>query len=112
MDVVITDISGITKAELCGRLDSANVNQVETSFITGIGSTAQHTVVDLTKVTFIASFGIRMLLSAARLLSRRGAKIVMYGATPAVMEIIEMTALSEIIPVLATEDEALAAVKR
>ena len=36
MSVVITDLSGVTKAELSGRLDTANVNQVETAFIAGI----------------------------------------------------------------------------
>src|SRR5687767_7214071 len=110
MDVVITDLSGVTKAVLSGRLDTANVNQMETAFTAGIVPKSQDTMVDLTNVTFIASLGIRMLLSAARVLSRRGAKLVMYGATPAVMEIIETTALSEIIPVLASEDDALAAV--
>ena len=110
MNVVITDLSGVTKAVLSGRLDTANVDQMETAFTAGIVPKAQDTMVDLTNVTFIASLGIRMLLSAARVLSRRGAKLVMYGATPAVMEIIETTALSEIIPVLATEDAALAAV--
>ena len=110
MDVQITDLSGVTKAALSGRLDTANVNQLETSFTAGIVPKSQNTMVDLTNVTFIASLGIRMLLSVARVLNRRGAKFVMYGATPAVMEIIETTALSEIIPVLATEDDALAAV--
>ena len=33
----------------------------------------------------------------------------MFGATPPVMEVIEMTALGEIVPVLATEAEALTA---
>lgn len=110
MDVVITDVSGVTKAELSGRLDSGNVTQVETSFIAGIVPKAQHTVVDLTNVTFIASLGIRMLLSAARVLSRRGAKFILYGASPSVMSIIETTALSDIIPVLGTEADAMAAI--
>lgn len=110
MSVVITEVSGVTKAELSGRLDTANVNQIETSFIAGIVPKAQHTVVDLTNVTFIASLGIRMLLSAARVLSRRDAKFVLYGASPAVMDVIETTALSDIITVLGTEDDAMAAV--
>jgi anti-anti-sigma factor len=110
MDVVITDLSGVTKVKMSGRLDTANVGQVETSFIAGIVPKAQHTVLDLTHVTFIASLGIRMLLSAARVLNRRGAKFVMYGATPAVMDIIETTALSDIIPLLGTEADAMAAV--
>lgn len=110
MDVVITDLPGLTKVVLNGRLDTANVNQVETSFIAGTVPKGQDTMIDLTEVTFIASLGIRMLLSAARVLTRRGAKFVMYGATPAVSDIIETTALSEIIPVLETEAEAMAAI--
>lgn len=110
MSVVITDLSGVTKAELAGRLDTSNVNRVETSFIAGIVPKGQHTVVDLSQVTFIASLGIRMLLSAARALSRRGARLVMYGASPGIMEIIETTALSDIITVLPSEAAAIAAV--
>jgi len=110
MDVFITDQPGLTRAMLSGRLDTANVNQVEVTFTSGIVPKGQHTVVDLTQVTFVASLGIRMLLTVARELSRKGAKFVMYGPTTPVMDIIETTALSEIIPVYTTEADAIAAV--
>ncbi len=110
MTVLITDVAGVTKAELSGRLDTASVNQIEMAFTAGIVPKGQNTLIDLTKVTFIASLGIRMLLSAARVLSRRGVKFIMFGANPAVMDIIETTALSEIIPVVGTEAEAMAAI--
>jgi anti-anti-sigma factor len=110
MDVTITELPGVTKAGLSGRLDTASVNQVEMHFTASIMPKAQHTVVDLSEVSFIASLGIRMLLSTARGLSRRGAKLAMFGANPAVMEIIETTALNEIIPILRTESDAIAAV--
>lgn len=110
MDVVITDEAGITRAELAGRLDTANVNELENHFTTGIMPKAQNTIVDLSKVSFIASLGIRMLLTTARGLANRGAKFAMYGANPAVMEIFETTALSDIIPIRDTEAEALAEV--
>lgn len=109
MEIVITQVGGVTKAELFGRLDTANVNNLETKFATSILPEAQNTMVDLSQVTFIASLGIRMLLSTARGLSRRGAKLVMFGASSPVMGIIETTALSDIIPVLVSEDDALAA---
>ena len=108
MSVIITELLGFTKAELAGRLDSANVNRLEPSFIAGIVPKGRHTVVDLSQVTFIASLGIRMLLSAARALSRQGARLIMYGASPVVMEIIETTALSDIIPALPSEADAIA----
>lgn len=110
MDLVITDMRGVTKAQFSGRLDTANVNGVETQFTAGVLPLAQHTVVDLSEVSFIASLGIRMLLTTARGLNGRGAKLVMFGATPPVMEILETTALSDMIPVFGSEDDAMAAV--
>jgi anti-sigma B factor antagonist len=110
MTLVVSDLSGVTKAELKGRLDTANVNELELRFTAMVLPQARPTIVDLTDVTFIASLGIRMLLTAARGLSRRGVKLVMYGASPAVLEILETTAISEIIPVLVSEADAIAAV--
>lgn len=109
MDVTITDADGVTVAKLSGRLDTVNVNQVELSFTAGIVPKANNTLVDLSEVSFIASLGIRMLLTVARSLGRARAQFVLFGATPAVMEILETTAISQIIPVFGTEAEALAA---
>ena len=110
MEVQFSDVSGVTKATLEGRLDTANVNIVETRFIAGIVPKQRPAIVDLSRVPFIASLGIRMLLSTARALSSNGAKLAMFGATPGVMEVFEATALSEIIPVTTTEAEAIALV--
>lgn len=110
MSLAITDLPGITKAALSGRLDTSSVDRLEISFVAGIVPKGQNTIVDLSEVTFMASLGIRMLLSAARALSRQGAKFVLYGATEPIMEIIETTSLSAIIPVCPTEEDALAAV--
>ena len=107
MDLTFTDLSGVTRAGLSGRLDTNNINRVEGRFVAGLVPPGQHAVVDLSEVTFIASLGIRMLLSTARALGRKGAKLAMFGAMPPVMEIIETMALSDIIPVFATEAEAI-----
>lgn len=110
MEVQFTDVSGVTKATLEGRLDTANVNIVETRFIAGIVPKQQHAIVDLSNVSFIASLGIRMLLSTARALGHNGARFAMFGATPVVLEVFEATALAEIIPLFDTEAEAIALV--
>jgi len=110
MSLAITDLSGVTKAALSGRLDTSSVDRLEVSFVAGIVPKGQNTIVDLSEVSFMASLGIRMLLSVARALSRQGAKFVLYGASDAIMDIIETTALSTIIPVAPTEADALAVV--
>jgi anti-anti-sigma factor len=61
-------------------------------------------------VSLFAWLGIRLLLGSARALDRYGAKLALYGPQGDVMEIIETTALTEIIPVVGTEEEAVAAV--
>lgn len=110
MEVQITEVSGVTKATLDGRLDTVNVNQVEMQFVAGIVPRGQSAVVDLTNVTFVASLGIRMLLGTARALGGKGWKLAMFGANEAVLEIFETTALSDIIPLAGTEAEAIAIV--
>ena len=110
MEMQFSEVGGVTKAVLNGRMDSLSVGQAETSFIAHIVPKEQPAVIDLTNVSFIASLGIRMLLGTARALDRYGARLALYGAQDDVMEIIETTALTEIIPVVGTEDEAVAAV--
>jgi len=110
MDMEFTDVGGVTKAVLGGRLDSYSVGEVETRFVASIVPKERPAVVDLSGVSFIASLGIRMLIGTARALQRSNARFAMFGANEAVMEIIETTSLTEIIPVVGTEAEALAVV--
>ena len=110
MEMEFSDVGGVTRAVLAGRMDSLSVGEVETRFISHIVPKEQSAVIDMTEVSFIASLGIRMLLGTARALDRYGARLALFGANGDVMDIIETTALSEIIPVVKTEAEAVAAV--
>jgi anti-anti-sigma factor len=108
MDIQITEVDGIKRVALSGRLDSAGVDVVETRFSAGIVPSGKHTIVDLTEVVFLASLGVRMFISTTRALSWKGGKLVMFGASEPVLEIIETMGVSEIVPVVGSEAEALA----
>lgn len=111
MEMTIGEIDQITKVSLAGRLDTAGVSRIQDRFADTIVPTGRHAVIDLSHVGFMASLGIRMLISTTRALSSKGGRIALYGANPAVMEIIETTSLNEIVPVAASEGEAIALVK-
>ncbi len=98
---------GIT---LIGRLDTKGVDGVEARFTAAVVPEGNSAIVDLTHVEFIASMGIRMLLSVARSLKMRHARVALYGAATQVGEVFETVALQQLIPVCTTEAEALAAV--
>lgn len=100
----------LMKVTLTGRLDMAGVDRVETRFVANLVPAANNAIVDLSGVDFVASLGIRMLVSTARALSARKVKIALYGVQPAVLQVFEAVALRKIIPVCQTEAEALQAV--
>jgi anti-sigma B factor antagonist len=105
-----SDVGDVRKVALNGRLDTAGVDVIETRFGAVIVPAGKHTVVDLGEVTFLASMGIRMLIATTRSLSRKGGKLALYNATPAVREVIETADLMEIIPLAGNESEAVSIV--
>ena len=110
MEMRVSEIDGVKKVSLLGRLDSAGVDVIETQFSATIVPAGVSAIVDLTELTFLASLGVRMFISTTRALSWRGGKLVMYGATPAVHEIIETMGFDDIVPLVADEAAALALV--
>ena len=108
MDYQVNTDGDLTRVVLSGRLDTAGVAHGEAAFSAAIAPRNSDALVDLRQVDFLASLGVRMLLSTARSLSGKGHRMVLFGATPAVMEIIELTSLHEIVPVADTEADAIA----
>src|SRR5579872_112258 len=89
MEMRLSEAGGVKKVSLSGRLDSAGVDVIETKFSANIVPAGENTIVDISEVAFLASLGVRMFIATTRALSWKGAKLVLYGATPPVMEIIE-----------------------
>lgn len=96
------------KVVMAGRLDSATVGGVETPFTAALAASGKSAVLDLTALDFLSSLGIRLLLSAARVVTRRGGRVVLFGAQPMVAEVLAAMALDQVLPLVATEEEALA----
>jgi anti-anti-sigma factor len=96
------------KVVMIGRLDSATVGGVETPFTAAVASSGKSAILDMRGLDFLSSLGIRLLLSAARVVTRRGGKVVLFGAQPMVAEVLTAMALEQVLPLVGTEDEALA----
>jgi len=100
----------LVKVTITGRLDAPTVDSIETRFIASLVPAANSAVIDLTEVDFVASMGIRMLVLAANSLRTRKASIAVYGAQERVLQAFDAVSLEQILPICATEAEALAAV--
>jgi anti-anti-sigma factor len=100
----------LMKVTLAGRLDTQGVAQVETRFAASLIPGGMSAIVDLSQVDFVASLGLRMLISAAQALRKRSAGLAVFGMPDHVRQVFESVALHRILSVCPTEEEALAAV--
>ncbi len=88
----------LDQVALTGRLDTAGVGEVEMRFTATLSGSGKDAIVDISEVEFCGSLAIRMLLSTARVMQRRGRRMVIAGAQPQVLEVFETVALGTIIP--------------
>jgi anti-anti-sigma factor len=109
--MTVTEIEGAaTCVQLQGRLDAAGADRIGLRFTAALAGAGQKAVIDLSGVDFIASLGIRMLISAARTLNAKGGALALYGAGEMVQGVFDDAALDQLIPIVATQAEAVAAV--
>ena len=101
----------LNRIVLSGRLDTPGVDPIETHFVAAAVPTSKSAIVNLsTCVEFVSSMAIRMFISVARSMRSRQSKLALSGAQAMVSEVFDHVALSEIIPIVATETEAISTV--
>ncbi len=89
-----TEASQVT-LKLVGRLDTITAPSLETELKSAIPA-ATKLVLDYTGIEYISSAGLRVLLSAQKIMSRQG-KMIVKNPNATVMEIFEMTGFRDIL---------------
>ena len=110
MDMAVSELAGaITFVRLQGRMDAVGAGRIDLPFTASVVAVGRNAVIDLGGVTFIASMGIRLLISAARGLHGKGARLALLGAAGMVRTVLDEAAIDQIIPLVDTEEQALRA---
>ena len=97
----------ITYLMLRGQLDSAGVGEVEVKFTGHTVPRGKPLLLDMSEITYVSSLGLRMLLTVAKALGRRGAKTVLLRPQPSVREVLRVSAFDQLMPVYNDETTAL-----
>jgi anti-anti-sigma factor len=100
---------GVTRIRLLGDLDAKGASEIDLQFAALSGSRGK-VVVDMSGVGFLASIGIRTLLSAAKTVARRGGRLVLLDPTEAVVKVLQTCGADTVLPAVHGTDAALAAV--
>jgi anti-sigma B factor antagonist len=100
---------GVTSIVLAGRLDIAGAGAIDLKFSTLAGS-RKAVVVDLTQVSFLASMGIRTLVSGAKAVRSHGGKMVLLSPEENVEKALKTAGIDALIPIHHDRATAIAAV--
>jgi anti-anti-sigma factor len=109
MEIVTSQGQGaIARVALTGRLDILGAEAIALPLATLAGS-KQGLIVDMSGVSFIASIGLRHLVSAAKALARRKGLLVLLNPTEMVAEVLTTSGLTDLLPIVRSDSEAMAA---
>jgi anti-anti-sigma factor len=102
---------GIDCIILAGPMDSTGAQQIDMRFTALTATRAAQIVIDMTQVPFVASIGIRLLLTNARTLAMRGGRMVIAAPQPVVEEVLRGANIDTLIPMFGDVDSACAALR-
>lgn len=96
MQFAIDDTGAAATIKLIGRLDISGAEVVALPLATLSGSKSS-LFVDMADVSFVASIGLRHLVSAAKKVGRRGGRLVLLNPSAAVAEVITTSGLGDLL---------------
>lgn len=99
MEIQYDELNGIRVIKLLGSLDIMGVNEIEIKFTGYCAGENVKVVVDLSAVDFLASIGIRLLMTNAKSLLSRGGRMVLLNPISDVRNVLDMTGIPDIIPI-------------
>ena len=98
---------GVLIVALCGHLNSANAEDVDHEVMGLALLEDQALVLDLAKLSYINSAGLRIILRVAKQSDWRGRAFVICAPNDTVLDVMEISGLTQLIKVFDTRVEAL-----
>lgn len=111
MQIFIEELQdGITRVILEGRMDIEGANSVNLK-LNIIGGTKTAVLIDMQKVTYLASIGIGVLMTVAKTVENKGGKFAFLSPSPVVDQVLQSTGIYQVVAVHYELEPAIAAMK-
>lgn len=101
---------GVTRVVLDGRLDIAGAQAIDLKMNVIAGS-HKRVLLDMQKVSFIGSMGLRTLVVPAQAIKGRGGKLVLFGPNEMVESVLKASSVNTLIPIYHEFQSAVAALQ-
>ncbi|MBQ6776320.1 MAG: STAS domain-containing protein [Synergistaceae bacterium] len=85
------------KIALDGRLDTTTAPQLEAEVVGNLGG-VEKLVIDMEKLVYVSSAGLRVLLKAQKVMNKQGSMLIK-NVSPEIKEIFEVTGFDELLTI-------------
>jgi len=96
-------VGEVAIVKLAGRLDSSTAQPAEENLTQMLGSGTPRLAIDMSRLEYISSAGLRVLLVVAKKVQQAQGKMVLFGLVPNVREVFSVSGFDKI---LATQSHA------
>ena len=101
MDIITTKEGSTLTIVLTGRLDTTTAPELEAQLKASIGGVSE-LILDLAELEYISSAGLRVLLSAQKIMMQQGSMVII-NVNETIMDIFELTGLCDILTIEAAQ---------
>jgi len=101
---------GIRLIKLIGTLDMTSTYSIEVEFVRQCAGENVRVLVDLSKVNYLSSIGIPMLINTAKSVVNQGGKMALLNPQQSVSEVLDIIGIQQIIPIYMDLESAKAGV--
>ncbi len=97
----------LRRVVLSGRLDMLGVEEIALKLTSLTAIKPLPVILDLRDVSFLASIGIRSIISSARALDQKGGRmVILLGENALVKATLESTGIDDVIPMVSDPEQA------
>lgn len=111
MDVEVKAVADAQVVAVMKRFDAYTAGAVESALNKLITAGARKVIIDFSANEYLASAGLRVLISATKTLQRTGGKLVLCSIKPNVLEVFDISGLKRIFKMYDSADAAIADLK-
>lgn len=110
MEIMTEEKDGVQVVSFIGRLDAASSNDADTE-LKDVVAKSKKVVIDLNRLEYISSAGLRVLLVSAKAIHKESGVICLFGLTDNVREVFDISGFSTIFDIAMSEVDAIKIVK-
>jgi len=111
MEVETKTVGDVTIIFLMKRFDAYTANAVEAKINQLLKEGVGKLLCDFSQTEYLASAGLRVLLSAVRNLQKKGGKLVLCSVKPYVLEVFEISGMNKIFKISSSLEAGLEELK-